>query len=229
MGRGATVLAILFSGCIGFVLGRSSAVPVAFSPDDPNPTPTASQTTPAAASTPPSTPTAGAGPSSTESTGVGTADVPAPEAGSWTVNESSSPMDDSRTVTLHLSADGSYTSWTNDEHTPSLIIRCKENQTDLFVVNGTAANPELGHFQEATVRLRIDNAKPYSELWSESTDNEALFAPRPISLARRLGQAERLTYQFTPFNSSPVTVTFTVRGLDQHLPKLASGCRWPAG
>jgi hypothetical protein len=136
-------------------------------------------------------------------------------------------MDDSRTVTLHLTADGSFSSWANDEHTPSLIIRCKENETDLYIVNGTAATPELGLFDRATVRLRIDDGKPYSERWGESTDDEALFAPRPISLARRLAHAERLTYQFTPFNSSPVTVIFTVKGLDEPLRKVASVCHWP--
>jgi len=146
----------------------------------------------------------------------------------WTVDESRSSMDDSRTVTLQLLADGSFSSWANEEHTPSLIIRCKENGTDLYVVNGTAANPELGLFDRATVRLRIDDGKPYSERWSESTDDEALFAP-PISLARRLAHAERLTYQFTPFNSSPVTVAFTVKGLDQVLQKVADACSWPTG
>jgi hypothetical protein len=85
--------------------------------------------------------------------------------------------------------------------------------------------PELGRFQRYTVRLRFDNNPPTSEAWSESTDNKAVFAPRPSSFLKRLAQAKTLRVEVTPFNSNPGVATFYVDGFSEPLAKITEACR----
>lgn len=161
--------------------------------------------------------------------GVRPTDNTPPLSKGWRVKVDTSPMDDSRTVVLSLDANETFLSWPSEENRATLIIRCKEHQTELYVVTGTSPNVEYGLSDEATVRLRIDSSPASSQTWGKSTDGEALFARSAISLARRLAGARRLTFQFTPYNSNPATSTFDLEGLAQELPKVAEACRWTLG
>jgi hypothetical protein len=134
-------------------------------------------------------------------------------------------MDDSRTVTLWLTANSRVQGWLKS-NTPTLGIRCMEHKTSVCVHTGMSANPELGHYNQATVRIRIDNGTPYSEFWDEATNDEALFAPQPIALARRIAGAKIVRFSFTPFRSKAATTEFNVAGLRNHLPELAKACGW---
>lgn len=157
--------------------------------------------------------------------GAASNNAPAPET-DWRVNEGTSAMDDSPTVVLSLDAIASFSAWPRKELTPTLIIRCQEKRTQIYIVNGTSAAVEYEHSDAATVRFRLDEGAAFSQVWSESTDGDALFAPNAITLARRLVKATELTYQFTPFNSNPATSTFNLYGLDAVLPKVAAACGW---
>lgn len=150
---------------------------------------------------------------------------PAPET-RWSVSTGVSEMDGSPTVSLSLAAEGEIQGWLNSGSRPMLYIRCRENKTDVYVVTGMQANPEYGLFNEASVRVRLDERAPTRQRWGESTSGDALFAPRPIAFARDLARAERLAFEFTPYNSSPQTVHFRLEGLSPLLPQVASACGW---
>ncbi len=135
-------------------------------------------------------------------------------------------MDDSKTVTLTLAADQSVDAWLMRAR-PTLIIRCQERTTALYVVTETAATPELGKYNEYSVTHRVDQTTAVNEDWTASTDSRALFSPEPIVLARRLRTASIFRFRFTPFNASPAIATFSVSGLAAHLPKVAAACGWP--
>jgi len=202
---------VLVTAVLAFVIGKRSTHPVPA-----NQTPAAIDSTPALARQ------ASASPDS----------VPVspkqPSAGYWQVSEDKSPMDDSRTVSLSLDAQNPILAWPSETHTPSLILRCKERRTSLYIVNGTAPNVEYGRTDEATVRLRLDSRPAFSQYWSKSTDGDALFAPSPVTLAKQLAASKRLTYEFTPFNSNPATTTFDLSGLDLLIDKVADPCGWGA-
>jgi type VI secretion system protein VasI len=149
---------------------------------------------------------------------------PAPQT-KWQVSHGRSPMDDSPSVTLTLEAENRISGWLQNE-TPRLQIRCRENKTDLYVWTGMAANPELGLYNEHTVRIRVDATTPTTQRWSQSTNNEALFAPQPIALARRLVAGERLVFEFTPFNAGRAVAEFDIRGLRPGLREVATTCKW---
>ncbi len=104
-------------------------------------------------------------------------------------------------------------------------MRCREHKLNAYIVVGMSANPEVGEFQEYTVRLRFDSAPAVSQHWSESTDNEALFAPAPLEFAHRLAKTERLLFEFTPFHASPATVEFDTHGFEPALKEVLAACK----
>jgi hypothetical protein len=134
-----------------------------------------------------------------------------------------SKFDDSTTVMFRNESDTAVRGWLTQKK-PTLVLRCQEHRLDAYVVTGMSSQPEVGNFQKYTVRLRFDDRKPVSESWSESTDNEALFAPSPASFIHRIAETKLFVFGFTPFHASPATVTFDVHGLADHLDALSRNC-----
>jgi type VI secretion system protein VasI len=154
----------------------------------------------------------------------------------WRVTEKQSPMDDSKTVMVTMDSDDQVQGPLGTVR-PSLIVRCQEKTTDVYVVTHMAANVEADG--EHVVGIRLDGGPARYENWSESTDHAALFArdiiwngDEPtfsggrIEFARRLAGASQLTFQFTPFDGSPQVARFDIRGLDSHLHEVAEACGW---
>jgi hypothetical protein len=77
-----------------------------------------------------------------------------------------------------------------------------------------------------TVRIQIDNDPAMVQQWTDSESSKELFAPDGVGFIRRLADAERMTFSFTPFNASPADVEFTVQGFDELAPLVASTCGW---
>jgi hypothetical protein len=131
------------------------------------------------------------------------------------------------------------------EKRPSLIIRCKEKRTQVYVVTGMAATVEAGFdggpSDQHKVGLRLDDNPARYESWNESSDHEALFADNEaysmrsdvvypagavVMLAKELGRARKLTFQFTPFDGSSQVAQFDLTGLGARLGKVAEACGW---
>jgi len=145
--------------------------------------------------------------------------------GGWQVDEQRSEMDGSPTVILSLDSPDSVEGWLESAK-PSLVIRCLEHKTSVYIVTGMGAQPVQGAYDEYSVEVRFDEEKPATQWWTQSTDSKALFATNTIALARRLAKANRLRFRFPPFNASPAIATFDLRGLDRLLPKVTQACSW---
>jgi len=151
----------------------------------------------------------------------------------WHVTEEQSPMDDSKTVVLALDSDDEIQGPLGSVR-PTLIVRCKEKRTAMYVVTGMATAVETSEFATETgshtVRIRLDDAQAGTEYWYESTDHKALFNARDgmelTEFAKKLSGANTLTFEFTPFDGSPQLARFDLRGLDVRLHKLAEACGW---
>jgi hypothetical protein len=146
-------------------------------------------------------------------------------AGNWRVQHAVSSMDDTQGVYLELEAENTISAWLKNPK-PYLYIRCQEKKTEIYVQTGTSAQPELGNYNQATVRIRLDKNAAFRQSWSESTDKEALFAPSGVSLAKQIAKAKQMAFEFVPFNSPPAIVYFNVAGLDEHIGKVAEACKW---
>jgi hypothetical protein len=142
----------------------------------------------------------------------------------WQVREQRSAMDGSKTLTVFPEAENDIQGWLEVKK-PTLLVRCKERQTDVYVATGMAASVEYGTDDHA-VRLRFGDGAPIAQHWSESTANDALFAPNAVQLARRMAGAKTVAFEFTPFDANPAVVRFNLDGLRPHLDTVASACGW---
>lgn len=160
----------------------------------------------------------------------------------WKVSTSRSPMDDSQTVVLSVDSDD-MVQGPLGEVRPTLIVRCKEKKTAVYVVTGMAAKIEEGidggPSDSHKVRLRLDDGPASYDSWGESTDHKVLFAGDVVYdsnghfseisggaalFAKKLASAKTLSFEFTPFNGNPQAVRFDIRGLDTHLAEVAEPC-----
>jgi hypothetical protein len=108
---------------------------------------------------------------------------------------------------------------------PSLVVRCAGGRMEVFVFTQTAAKIEP-RTEDHTVTLRFDEAEAVTELWPDSDDHDALFAPDGRAFARRLAGARTLRFGFTPHNAPPAIATFQVAGLERALATAGRDCGW---
>ena len=149
----------------------------------------------------------------------------APVAG-WRLSRDTSAMDGSEKIVLSLDADSAIQNSYGTSKVPTLLIRCRDHETEAYIWTGMAAQSEYGEFEQTRVRYRLDDEAPTSALWGEATSNEAIFIPTPVRFAKRLASAKRLMVEFRPFSGGPQIITFTLTGLDRQLGTLAAGCGW---
>ena len=144
---------------------------------------------------------------------------------SWNVTRGASSMDDTPSISVSKDANNSSQAWL-EKVTPTLIIRCRENKTDVIFATGTNFHTEYGEYNNASIRYRIDDKKAQSQYWGESTDGNAAFSPNPVSLLKNMKDAKSLKIEFIPFNSNPSTAEFDLEGLRPHLEEIANTCKW---
>ncbi|WP_435641759.1 type VI secretion system-associated protein TagO [Micavibrio aeruginosavorus] len=143
----------------------------------------------------------------------------------WSVSKDQSQMDDTPSITISRKSENSVKSWL-DEVTPTLVIRCQENTTDVIFQAESNFTPVYGEYGKASIRVRIDDKTANSQYWNESTNSESVFAPNPISLLRQMKDAQTLKIEFNPFNANLATAEFDLRGLTPHLEDVAKTCKW---
>ena len=150
------------------------------------------------------------------------------DVGDWSVREDISSFDDSKTVVLHLESSDTVTDrFGGGRRVPSLIVRCKENTTSLYIIAGGHYLADIQGY--GTVDYRVDD-RPASE-WSmeASTDNEALglwTGRRAIPAVKNLFGGSSLSVRLTPFSESPLEFSFPITGLEEAIAPLRKACSW---
>lgn len=179
--------------------------------------------------------TAGGGPSTEAAPApvraAATAPMPAPvvallESGGpgWTANPERWTGNARRSLAVEVPSVNKVSVWMRDVR-PLLVVRCLQGRADAFVFTDSAVTIEA-HTEDHTVRYGIDNEPEMRELWPDSTEHDALFAPDGAAFARRLMAARTLRFGFTPHNAAPVTAHFRVSGLREQLAPAARACGW---
>ena len=138
--------------------------------------------------------------------------------GKWEVEVETNPVDDSKTVTAYLAADSGKNRWNRPV---VAIARCQSNSTDFFISWGDYLAGD-----GADVLTRIGSNPATTEEWSLSTNKKATFKEKPITFLKKMAKEDKLVTQVTPFNQSPVTAIFDIRGLDEALKPLREACNW---
>ncbi|WP_230467534.1 hypothetical protein [Lujinxingia vulgaris] len=146
--------------------------------------------------------------------------------GKWHVDVRTSEMDDSKTVVLALDSENRVENWLSQKKQARLLIRCQENRTSAYVNTGMQANPELGNYNKAHARIRLDQDEPKRVNMSESTDGEALFFPGSTRYPKMMEGKTKMLFEFTPFNQGNVRFEFDLTGIDEVLPQVKEACGW---
>lgn len=144
-----------------------------------------------------------------------------PDARKWTVNTDVSAIDDTKNMTLFLSAE-SEVQGRLFSNTPTLIIRCKQNQIDVYINLGMQID---GDADPTRVRVRWDKDEPISQQMNRSTDNEALFFIDPNNAIDNMQKHDTMAFEFTPFEAAPTDTTFDLRGLSTVIQPLFDACQ----
>ncbi|MCE6958080.1 type VI secretion protein [Cereibacter sphaeroides] len=145
--------------------------------------------------------------------------------GKWITRNDVNPLDDSRTVLLMLNAESGNSRFGK---TVTLYARCQSNVTEVYVNWNDYLGDDSGSRSNLkNVTSRIGDNPASLGRWGISTDNAATFYPRsPVSFLKSMLDQERLVLQTTPYNESPITAVFDIRGLRNVLGGLASTCGW---
>jgi len=121
-------------------------------------------------------------------------------------------MDGTKTTVLSLEATDTFVGGLlMREIRPTLMVRCKAGNLEVFIDNGT---PTEDAWDGATVRLKFDDGPPETFRATESTDAVALFLRDPRKVVGRMKSAKTMLYEFTPFSRGPATVAFEVKGIE---------------
>jgi hypothetical protein len=132
--------------------------------------------------------------------------------------------DGSKTISFELKATSDVNVWMARVR-PLLVVRCLYRTTDVFVAIRSAASIE-GEAGNHTVRLQIDDDAELVQEWTDSVSGQELFAPDSVALARRLANAQRMRFSFTPYNAKPATVEFSVVGFEKLASLVGNSCGW---
>ena len=127
-----------------------------------------------------------------------------------------------KSAAFELEANRPVAVWTNQVR-PTLVVRCIDKRTDVFVYTDSAARIEEQD-ENHTVRVAFDDEDGTHERWPDSVEHDALFAPDGQAMAARLLAARQMRFTFSPHNAAPVTATFEVGGLAEHLGPIAKRC-----
>lgn len=146
---------------------------------------------------------------------------PSKGTGKWRSRVETSPIDDSKNVYLSLDSNDTISAMLGSAR-PTIIARCKENKTEVYVAWGVY----LG-LDETDVLVRLDAEQARRSSWSISTDNKATFyGGSNIELLKQLAAHRKLLLQVTPYGESPAMVSFDLQGLGEALRPLQEACGW---
>ena len=142
----------------------------------------------------------------------------------WVVSDSSSEMDDSKTVVMSLESENTVTGWLTKNYSPTLIIRCQENKTDMYM--NTESQFHRSSLDSVKAKIRLDDEKSKTYRFSVSTDNMSIFFRKPIGHLKKMFSSQEMKIGWTPFNANPVIAKFDIRGLKDLIKPLRKTCNW---
>ena len=129
----------------------------------------------------------------------------------WGVDVKSDPVTDEKVITATIMADSGRSSW---DQPVWLVIRKSAERLELYI----GWNSYLG--SEAVVTYRVGKEVPETKEWSLSSDSQASFyTGDTVDVISRMLKADQVVARCTPYNESPITAVFDIRGLRKELEK----------
>jgi TonB family protein len=147
--------------------------------------------------------------------------TPRPSTDPWEVTTSRSEKTGQPSVALELAALNT-ASGPVFEVRPVLLVRCQENELEVFVATGSVLDSDDSVM--TPVRIHWGTQAAEETRWSRSMDYTSAFAPDPQKFLRRLVSTPDLRLEVRTSNRSPQLIRFNARGLERHMPKVEAAC-----
>lgn len=151
------------------------------------------------------------------------ADPPQPPKREWVVREQKSRMDDTAQVVLALEADEPVRSRFGAYILPTLIVRCHENTTSVYVVS------EWYLDRGVQVMHRFDGDKAATQTWESSTTRKAAglwSGASAIPFIKTMLDRKTLLMRVWPYDEGPQEMAFSIVGLAKVIEPLRKACKW---
>ncbi|MBN5380638.1 hypothetical protein JY552_04605 [Serratia marcescens] len=140
--------------------------------------------------------------------------------GSWFFKTKVNKMTDTTDMVASNATKDVYTRQGSERYT-SLVLRCKENETDAYI----SVYDYLGS-GEPRITVRFDDGKPVKQTWNSSEGGSAAFSPNAISFIKELAKHKKVIIGFEPYGSTMQAVEFDLSGTDKVAAKIAESCNW---
>lgn len=140
----------------------------------------------------------------------------------WEIETEINPMDDSKSIYITnkslTTVQGSLRTTT-----PTMIIRCMDNKTDLFVSYQQSIAFDI---DGVSGKVRLDNEQPKTFNFSRSRDFRAVFFPKPVPFLKDAIGHEKMLVQVDLLSAVGQVAEFDIRGLEEALKPLREACHW---
>ena len=137
-----------------------------------------------------------------------------PEKGAvskWEVEVNSDPVTDDKVITACVPADSGRSTYGQPVW---LIIRKTADRLEMYI----NWNSYMG--SETVVSYRVGKDEPDTREWLLSSDKQASFYSGDVAeIVSRMIKADQVAARCIPYNESPITAVFDVRGLKRELEK----------
>lgn len=149
--------------------------------------------------------------------------------GEWDVSVKTSDFEDTTDVFLRVQSDDVVRCGRIKEpETATLLIRCMENTTALYI--STACHLTSSDYNDyGHVDVRLDEAPAKVIRMDESTNNNSLglwSGGKAIPFIKTMLDKDVMLTRFTPYGESAVTAKFQIAGLKEAISPLRESCGW---
>ncbi len=147
--------------------------------------------------------------------------------GKWRIKSDTSKIEDTTDYYVSLLSDDTIAKRFGGSGQAGIYLRCKENTTSVYFIFADEFVSDIEGYGDMTYRL--DSNKPLTKSFEVSTDNKALGlwdGGSAIPFLKAMSGKDQLIVRMTPYNQSPLTMTFDIRGFDEAIKPLRAGCKW---
>ena len=145
----------------------------------------------------------------------------------WRSTIEKSELTDSLNVILSVTSEDVVSCGRVTEQSAILVVRCTEDTTAIFV--STDCQLASGFQGYGNVEYRVDDnsmGKAAMDVDTSSTSLGLWSGASAIPLIKKILGGKDLILRFTPYNSIPVTVKFSIEGFNEAIVPLRRQCGW---
>ncbi|QHJ77040.1 MAG: hypothetical protein [Bacteriophage sp.] len=145
----------------------------------------------------------------------------------WHLVEDHSKLDDSVSYILIAISDEKVDETEGLGGYGSIGIACSKNTTRILFQAGNQYLSDTGKYSRVSYRLDKEKFEKISMDVSEDGDALGLWSGAvSIPLIKKMFSHEKMVVEITPYRKTPVTMEFSISGLEEAIKPLRQACKW---